>query len=394
MGDINWKADIGLEPSIPQIDWGALKDYAISIKYGPHQNHLNPSERRALKCEIPPIYSMGGLHLVRLLAFEDGVKWVARIQLQEATPDSKSRLLSEMHTLSLIRERTDIPVPKVFGYYTCQERVGRVFMIMEFIPGSTAMNAFSGPEAHTREIPPRYKAKFYNDIADIQATMASIRFPKIGLVSQLEDGSYDIGPVPGLGGPFETAQEYFTAWAQAVRFSTGEDAIRSQVPPDLADGLILSIRQFPTQFKEALNRLSISTGPFPLYHPDFYHSNIIIDNACNILSVIDWDGAGTVPWEVVQFPMFLYTVPPPIDLPSKYDHKGYPVIAEIQERWKERREYVECVKEAEGKKALDSKLSTILASHEAQNLATSIRLYKEDGKVGYYCRLLRTTDAR
>lgn len=224
--------------------------------------------------------------------------------------------------------------------------------------------------------------------------MTSIRFPKIGMISQLKDGSYDIGPIPGLGGPFETAHEYFASWAQNVRFPTAEDTIRSRMPPNLADELILSIRQFPTKFEAALNRLPISTGPFPLQHPDFYHSNVIIDDAYNILSIIDWEGAGTVPWEVVEFPMFLYTVPPPIDLPSKYDQDGYPVIAEVQKRWKERQEYIECVKTAEAKMALDSKLSRILASPEAQSLATSIRLYQDEGKVGYYCRLLETTDGR
>lgn len=222
--------------------------------------------------------------------------------------------------------------------------------------------------------------------------MASIRFPKIGMISQRDDGSYEIGPIPGLGGPFETAQEYFVAWTRNVQFPTGETAIRSQVPPDLADELILSIRQFPLRFREALGRLSMSCGPFPLHHPDFYHSNVIIDDAYNILSIIDWEGAGTVPWELVQFPMFLYTVPPPIDLPSKYDRDGYPIFPEIRQRWKDRVGYIDYVKKAEERKNLDCKLSTMLSSAEIQNLATSIRLYKEEGKVGYYCRLLEMSD--
>lgn len=196
------------------------------------------------------------------------------------------------------------------------------------------------------------------------------------------------GPIPGLGGPFETAREYFVAWARNVQFPSGEDAIRSQVPPDLADDLILSIRQFPSQFETALNRLSLSCGPFPLHHPDFHHSNVIIDDTYNILSIIDWEGAGTVPWEFVQFPMFLYTVPPPIDLPSKYDRDGYPISPEIQQRWRERADYVDSVRKAEEYKNLDDKLSTMLSSNRIQNLATSIRLYKEEGKTGYYCKLL------
>ena len=218
--------------------------------------------------------------------------------------------------------------------------------------------------------------------------MASIRFPKIGMVHQCNNGSYEIGPIPGLGGPFETAQEYFVAWADNVKFRTGEAAIRSQVPPDMADEIIQSIQQFPVRFKEAVKKLPINGGPFPLHQPDFNHSNIIIDEAYNTLSVIDWEGASTVPWEVVEFPMFLYTVPPPIDLPTKYDRDGYPIDPEIQERWDERRNYTEIVKRAEQKKGLDCKLSTTLTSYDTQNLATSLPLYKEVGKVGYYCRLL------
>lgn len=208
------------------------------------------------------------------------------------------------------------------------------------------------------------------------------------MIHQRDNGSYEICPIPGLGGPFETAQDYFVAWANNVKFRTGETAIRSQVPPDMADELIQSIQQFPVQFKEAVKKLPLENGPFPLRHPDFQHSNIIIDEAYNILSVVDWEGASTVPWEAVEFPMFLYTVPPPIDLPTKYDQDGYPLIPEIQERWMERQNYTEIVNEAEQRKGLDYKLSTTLACHDTQNLATSLALYEEVGKVGYYCKLL------
>ncbi len=221
--------------------------------------------------------------------------------------------------------------------------------------------------------------------------MTSVRFPRIGMISQRENGSYDVDPIPGLGGPFKTAEEFFLAWADNVKFPKGEAVIRSQLsrlPAEMVEQIILSIDQFPSIFKEAVERLPLSQGPFPLHHPDFNHSNVIIDDAYNILSVIDWESASTVPWELVEFPMFLYTVPPPIDDPSKYDCTGNPVSPEIQKRWKERQNYVEMVKGAEERNCFDCKLSTTLACWKIQNLATSIRLYSEVGKVGYYCRLL------
>lgn len=112
---------------------------------------------------------MGGLHLVRRLNFQDGTLWVARIQ----KPESKSteRLLQEIHTMAVVRERSDIPVPKVFAYEAdCNNAVGSPFMFMEFIPGDTAMNSFGGYHVHKGETPPQFKVKFHAEMADIQVS--------------------------------------------------------------------------------------------------------------------------------------------------------------------------------------------------------------------------------
>ena len=53
-----------------------------------------------------------------------------------------------------------------------------------------------------------------------QTEMSSIMFPKIGAIFRAEDGNYDVGPLPGLGGPFNTATEYLRAWARNARFAS------------------------------------------------------------------------------------------------------------------------------------------------------------------------------
>lgn len=113
-----------------------------------------------------------------------------------------------------------------------------------------------------------------------------------------------------------------------------------------------------------------------------------MDDAYGILSVIDWEGASTVPRQIVEFPMFLYTVPPPIDLPSMDDRTGNSVSPGIQRRWEERQNYVESVKRVEERECIDCKLSGTLVCRDTRNLATSVRLYADVGKVGYYRRLL------
>lgn len=166
MDKLNWHADIAHDSSIPTIDWSALQQYATQTRQS-----LNQSPK-ASTCHIPPIYNRGGLHLVRLLEFEDGTKWIARIQLDGWTPDSEKRLLHEVHTLSILKERTDVPVPAVFGYDASGETIGRAFMLMEAIPGSTAMDAFGGWKVHGGEIPAEYKASFVQRIASIQVCYA------------------------------------------------------------------------------------------------------------------------------------------------------------------------------------------------------------------------------
>lgn len=100
--------------------------------------------------------------------FNDDTKWIARIQLRESTPSSKERLLHEVHTLSIVRERTDIPVPEVFGYEAGGETIGGAFMLMEFVPGNTGMDSFGGWDAHHGEIPAQLKGAFSRNIARIQ----------------------------------------------------------------------------------------------------------------------------------------------------------------------------------------------------------------------------------
>jgi hypothetical protein len=38
--------------------------------------------------------------------------------------------------------------------------------------------------------------------------MAAIRFPKIGAITKAPDGTYTVGPIPGIGGPFDTAAQF------------------------------------------------------------------------------------------------------------------------------------------------------------------------------------------
>jgi hypothetical protein len=134
--------------------------------------------------------------------------------------------------------------------------------------------------------------------------------------------------------------------------------------------------------------LPLREGPFPIYHPDFRHSNFIIDKDYNILSIIDWENASSVPWEVVEFPLFLSATPAPMDAPWNYDEFGRPIDPSTAELWEGRDEYVLRVREAEVINGLDQRLSNVLADRTSQDLAGALKLYVDPGKIGFYCRVL------
>ena len=212
-----------------------------------------------------------------------------------------------------------------------------------------------------------------------------MRLPKIGTVVRNRDGGYESGPLPGIGGPFDTASDFFEAWADNVKFKWDKETIRRMMQrgPIPAEQMIAIIDQFPVQIKAMASRISATNnGPFPLCHDDFLHSNIMVDESnFDVTGIIDWEGACTVPWELIAFPEFLQTMPASFDLPHKYDQEGQPLDEEVRQTWRERQEYIEMVESVEGE---DKMLSTCLGSGRIQALAYAYGAYTSIGKLGFY----------
>jgi hypothetical protein len=200
--------------------------------------------------------------------------------------------------------------------------------------------------------------------------------------------------LPGIGGPFDTATAFFEAWAETVKFKWDRETITRMMQrgPIPAAQMLTIIESFPSQIKAIASRISLcDEGPFPLTHDDFLHSNIMVDeNSFDVTGIIDWEGACTVPYELIAFPDFLTAMPVPFDLPQKYDQDGQPFDEELQEMWRERREYIEMVKLAEHE---DSLLSTCLSSKRSQAIAYSYGAYTSIGKLGFYDRVMKELES-
>ncbi|KAJ4286505.1 hypothetical protein N0V90_013205 [Kalmusia sp. IMI 367209] len=371
---LNWKNDINSERALAPVNWKALEEYAIGVK----REHTNDDGE--ITCQLSTEYNMGGLHLVRRLDFHDGTSWVARLQLCRATAESHQRLVHEVHTVQALHAKSSIPVPEIFAYEASYDNtVGVAFMLMEFIPADTAMDSFGGWPVHRGKTPPQFKENFHAAMARIQnqVEIASVRFPNIGSIVKLPDGTYAVGPIPGIGGPFESAADFFKAWAKQTKFPYNENTVRERTPAELVDDVLKSITDFPSRLTHFAQHHCFQEGPFPIIHTDLYKSNILVDSEYRVQSVIDWEDAIVAPWELVEFIKDLSIVPPVLDGPLYREEES------DREIFAERARYVEVVKQMEQTRDLDSKLSAALGDWKVQNLAHAVWLY-QDGRIGFY----------
>jgi hypothetical protein len=203
----------------------------------------------------------------------------------------------------------------------------------------------------------------------------------IGRIIKLPDGTFSIGGLPGIGGPFKTAADFFCAWAKNSKFPLGEAVIRERTPQTAVDEIIGSIESFPARLSDFARRYTFRSGPYPLIHSDLYNSNVLIDSKCRIKGVIDWENAIVGPWEIVE-PIKDLTIVPPVMDGSFYCEKQ-----SDQEKVAEREGYIQAIKDGESERQLDHKLSETLDNRHTQNLAQAIWLFSE-GRIGYYSRIL------
>jgi len=208
------------------------------------------------------------------------------------------------------------------------------------------------------------------------------------IVGRNEDGSYRQGAMPGLGGPFERATEFFKAWAAKAEFGLSEDKLK-EAAGSFADEVSSSASSLKALVNSLAERLSIrDRGPFPLCHGDFGHNNMIFNDRYHLFGVIDWESSFAAPWEIAcEFPLTPSVVLP--DMDRNYDETGRPKDAKHQQRFVDREDYIEMVIEKEKDWGLTKGycLSTALQDSKRQYLATAMRLY-QSGKPGWYSKVV------
>ncbi|TGO46274.1 hypothetical protein BOTNAR_0599g00030 [Botryotinia narcissicola] len=227
--------------------------------------------------------------MVGIIEFTDKVRWVARIRmprLGESTYDEatvKRQMSCELNAISLVRQQSSILTPEVHAFEMSN---------------------------------------------DSNVELSAVQLPKIGtIISINEDGTYEQGPIPGIGGPFDTATAFYTAWASNVEFRMSEDKLRAASGPYAAE-IIPRVVSFPAAVSKIASKLSVrDNGPFPLCRGDFGHNSIIVDDKYRIAGLIDWEMSFAGPWEIFgDFPLTLSVTPPAMNAPFNYDRNGLHIV--------------------------------------------------------------------
>lgn len=275
-----------------------------------HLEHVALAARKTLdtrldesaSCYIDPsVFSYGFNNVALEIAFSDGIYWVAKVQHAPMDPSDAMHMLSEIATMSVVKARTTIPVPRVFGHQTrSTDDFKFPFVLMEFLPGRDV----GGPIA--REVPDEYLPKVAKQLAEVLFQLENqLAFHKMGMLWCGTDckGPPEIIPLP-FGDCAERLQDDSSPtscnspltsleWFYNHRQEENKDVMQ-QHPEDQEWNTACWV------LKDALSQIIIEDrvhGPFPLCHMDFHHGNLLFDEQYNLTGVLDWSQAQTVPLE-------------------------------------------------------------------------------------------------
>lgn len=224
----------------------------------------------------------------------------------------------------------------------------------------------------------------------MQVQIASVRLPKIGVVTRDADGNFGVGPIPNIGGPFDTATAFMQAWT--AQMSTDMDLERMREwHPETFDEVVEGCLSWPSRLDKLAkgNKYFNDEGPFPIRHNEMELHNILVNKDFGVEAVIDWYGACALPWELVDCPGAVAMVKTRLSLgPHMLDEAGQHKDPELLDRLAAQRAYAEMVREAELEVGADHKLSDILADSDAQELASACHHFDE-GMRGLYGRVAK-----
>jgi hypothetical protein len=203
--------------------------------------------------------------------------------------------------MQLVASKTKVPVPRVFGYELGPNNdIGGPCMFMEMVEGETLENLMRKQGG----IWGSQVRHLLDQLVPLVFELSTLKFDGIGrlqfgkLPDTVDLVSYNELSAP----PFENAFQYLEdridcrgALAELSEVSDGSRLTRAEANEQKMQIIATTIYQRAARLMK-----DAQPGPFPLAHMDMNQQNVIVDSACNVLAIIDWENAGTRPYEVVD----------------------------------------------------------------------------------------------
>ncbi|KAG5761086.1 hypothetical protein H9Q72_010812 [Fusarium xylarioides] len=276
-----------------------------------HLLSLSSALNNGVPCTFSPRFSVGHFNMVRRIDFTDGTSWVARVRLPELRTvlgdrkalDVASTLKVEVSSMKFFKAKTSIPVPAVHSYsFDTNNQVGAPYILMDYIHGTVAteLRDANEYEAGLFGTPDQDRA-FRKQMAEIQATLSSLKFSEIGsLYQDKETSDFFIGPETETGkGPWSSSVEYYDDLANhALQVCLHDASPDVQTASSFANPILF--RHLMSLYRQQKS----SKESFSLMNRDFGAHNLLVNEKFQIVGVIDFDGVMAAPIEVVaQYPV-------------------------------------------------------------------------------------------
>lgn len=276
--------------------------------------------RDGIGCTIPletaedPANDMvGGMNYHFTIVFEDNVTWICRTRRQNISSPpielQNAIIESEVSTMQFLFN-VGLPVPRVHGYspHSDTNAVGRPFILMDMIKGKP-LNWYAADDAAKKHV--------LRQLADIFITLSQHPFETIGCLYH-SGSSFTIGPMTFDDhatqdtdgtliplGPFPDCESYLSALIERNLQFILEGKAYSNARID-AYLVHLALRDYLPAISAFY---APSGGKFFLKHMDDKGDHIIVDDAFNIVGIIDWEWAQFVPKsDAFAAPLFLLDV--------------------------------------------------------------------------------------
>ncbi|KAG9654857.1 hypothetical protein KCU64_g6930, partial [Aureobasidium melanogenum] len=215
----------------------------------------------------------GGFNLCFKVLFDDGVAWAIRFPVPGWVMDPEEKVRREVAVLKFVREKTQIPVPKVIAYGSASENqdpnIGP-FMISEWVDGKPL-------ESLLEKLPrPEWGPVLRDDIED--DIFYNIYFQMADILLELASHDFDC-----TAPPFNNVADYMKHLLQ--------------------QNMTQLYRQRNSVDSEEDARCKFDSGPFTLFCDDIHPRNILVDGSTyQITAIIDWEWTYAAPHDFLTTP--------------------------------------------------------------------------------------------